>query len=239
MAPDAPTPEPSPYYSDDHVTIYHGDCLELLPTLDPVGLVLTDPPFSSTTHANAKTNRGGGRGTKAIRFDEMTTDDVRSVLSALGSLSQRWVVASLDWRHIAAIEAEPPMGLRFLRFGVWVKPNPMPQISGDRPAQGWEGIAYMHRSDVKPTWNGGGSHGNFTFPVAQETEHPTEKPLEMLRTLVGKFSDKGDVVLDPFMGSGTTLRAAKDLNRRAIGIEIEERYCEIAAQRCAQEVLAL
>ena len=228
-----------PYYSDDHVTIYHGDCLDVLPEIGQVDLVLTDPPFSATTHANAKTNRGGGHDTKAIAFDELTADEVRDLLRMLGAKTRRWVVTSLDWRHIAAMDAGPPEGLRFLRFGVWVKPNPMPQISADRPGQGWEGIAYLHRADVKPSWNGGGAHGNFTFPVAQSTEHPTEKPVEMLRTLVDRFSDSGDLVLDPFMGSGTTLRAAKDLGRKAIGIELEERYCEIAAQRCAQEVLAL
>jgi site-specific DNA-methyltransferase (adenine-specific) len=228
-----------PYYADDHVTIYHGDALEVLPTLPQCDLVLTDPPFSAATHSNAKTNRGGGHESKAIKFDSLTATDVRNLLGNLGSHTTGWVVTSLDWRHIAHLEDHPPHNLRLMRFGVWVKPNPMPQISGDRPGQGWEGIAYLHRDDVKPTWNGGGSHGNFVLPVAQSNEHPTQKPIEMLHTLVERFSDSDATVLDPFMGSGTTLRAAKDLGRKAIGIELEERYCEIAAKRCAQEVLAL
>jgi site-specific DNA-methyltransferase (adenine-specific) len=65
----------------------------------------------------------------------------------------------------------------------------------------------------------------------------TEKPIELMRELVSLFTDPGELILDPFMGSGTTLRAAKDLGRRAIGIELEEKYCEIAVQRLAQEVL--
>lgn len=229
-----------PYYEDSAsgIVIYHGDAREVLPTLEPVDLVLTDPPFSANTHSNAKTNRGMGTGVKAIAFDSMDVYAIGSVLSSLGELTSGWLIASLDWRHIAKFEFDPPSGLRLMRFGVWVKPNPMPQISADRPAQGWEGIAYFHRDDKKPSWFGGGCHGNFTLPVAQEFNHPTEKPLAMARTLIDRFCEEGSLVLDPFMGSGTTLRAAKDLGRRAIGIEIEERYCEIAAKRLEQMVLA-
>lgn len=225
-----------PYYDDGTCVIYHGDCREILPTMT-ADLVVTDPPFSDVTHGNAKTNRGAGHGVAAIDFAAIDFAALTAVLATLGAASAGWVIASMDWRHIAALETSPPDGLRLMRFGVWVKPNPMPQISADRPAQGWEGIAYLHRADRKPTWNGGGCHGNFVLSVAQSTEHPTEKPLPMLRTLIERFSAPGETVLDPFMGSGTTLRAAKDLGRRAIGIEIEERYCEIAAKRLAQEVL--
>lgn len=70
-----------------------------------------------------------------------------------------------------------------------------------------------------------------------ESEHPCPKPLQLWRWLMSKFSKEGELALDPFMGSGTTLRAAKDVGRRAIGIELEERYCEIAANRLRQEVL--
>ena len=66
--------------------------------------------------------------------------------------------------------------------------------------------------------------------------HPTQKPLRLLRLLLTDYSEQGQTILDPFMGSGTTLRAAKDLRRKAIGIEIEEKYCEIAAKRLEQEV---
>lgn len=223
-----------PYYEYGGIAIYHGDCREMLPL--PCSAVVTDPPFAALTHANAKTNRGGN-GVRAIAFDSMDANEVRDLLRLLGQCSEGWVVSSLDWRHAFDMDAHPPDGLRVMRIGVWVKPNPMPQISADRPAQGWEAIAYLHREDRKPAWNGGGSHGNFWLPVQQSESHPTQKPLSMLLTIVERFTGAGDLILDPFMGSGTTLRAAKDLGRRAIGIEIEERYCEIAAKRLAQETL--
>lgn len=86
-------------------------------------------------------------------------------------------------------------------------------------------------------WHGGGRSAVFTCNKVN-SEHPTGKPLRLITQLVTLFSDPGELILDPFMGSGTTLRAAKDLGRRAIGIEIEERYCEIAVKRLAQEVLS-
>lgn len=85
---------------------------------------------------------------------------------------------------------------------------------------------------------GGGRHAFWTFPKGQNTSgHPTGKPIGLFTSFIQDFTEMGETVLDPFMGSGTTLRAAKDLGRKAIGIEIEEKYCEIAVKRLAQEVL--
>ena len=81
-------------------------------------------------------------------------------------------------------------------------------------------------------------HGGVVNADGGKRVHPTQKPLAVFRQIILWYSDEGCTVLDPFMGSGTTLRAAKDLGRKAIGIEIEERYCEIAAQRMSQSVLA-
>ena len=156
-----------------------------------------------------------------------------------GQLCDRWFIAMMDWRHIAKLEAKCPEPWQFVRFGVWVKTNPMPQISADRPANGWDGIAYLHNAATKKAWNGGGRHGNWIGPVVTDGAHPTGKPLDFISSLVSMFTNPGATILDPFMGSGTTLRATKDLGRKAIGIEIEEKYCEIAVKRLAQEVLAL
>jgi site-specific DNA-methyltransferase (adenine-specific) len=230
----------APYYSDDLVTLYHGDCREVLGSMDDrsVDCVITDPPYTERTHGMAKTNRGKGHGVKAVSFAAFTDADLLDALTNCGRVTRRWVVASLDYAHAFQMDVTPPPGLRSLRIGVWVKPNPMPQISADRPGQGWEAISFFHRDDVKPAWNGGGKAGVWIHPVVQNEGHPTVKPLPMVSDWVRLFTNPGDSILDPFAGSGTTLRAAKDQGRRAVGVELDERYCEVAARRLAQDAFS-
>lgn len=235
----------SVYYEDDRVTLYHGDCREVLAGMADrsVAAVLTDPPYTERTHQGARTNStkapAGGRALSGngVGFASITDEGLRSMLTECGRVSRGWVVATLAYQHAFTLDSEPPAGLRCLRLGVWVKTNPMPQISADRPGQGWESIAYMHRDDVKPSWNGGGKAGNYITTVQQGEGHPTAKPLSMLSDWVRNFTQPGDLVLDPFAGSGTTLRAAVDEGRKAIGVELDERYCELIAKRLAQGVL--
>lgn len=231
----------APYYSDDLVTLYLGDCREVIRDMaeKSAAVVITDPPYTERTHGAAKTNRGKGHGVKAVDFAAITDDDLRDVLTECGRVTARWVVTSLDYAHAFAFDQDPPVGLRSLRVGVWVKPNPMPQISADRPGQGWEAISFLHRADTKPSWNGGGKAGVWTYPVVQNTGHPTSKPLPMVEDWVRLFTNVGDTVLDPFAGSGTTLIAAANENRKAIGVELDERYCELIAKRLSNQTMAL
>lgn len=234
-----------PYYEDDAVTLYHGDCREVLATMEDrsVDCVITDPPYSDRTHEMTRSNSQGARrhGNRVLSgsfgFDSVTDVEVCDLLAEAGRISRGWVVANVDYRHAFGFDAAPPAGLRLLRIGVWVKTNPNPQISGDRPAQGWESIAYLHRTDVRPSWNGGGRAANFILGSDQKTGHPTSKPLVMVAQFVRWFSKPADTILDPFAGSGTTLRAAKDEGRKAIGVELDERYCELIAKRLAQDTL--
>jgi site-specific DNA-methyltransferase (adenine-specific) len=226
-----------PYYSDSAVTLYHGDCREILPHLQPVDCVITDPPFSDETHTRARSNRGQGKDPiSAIDFSAIDFSAIDAILRQLGPLCSRWCVAFMDWRHIARLECEVPEPWEFVRFGVWVKTNPMPQLTADRPANGWDGIAYLHNRATKKRWNGGGEHGNWIGPVVTNGLHPTGKPVAALDLLVRRHSDVGDVVLDPFSGSGSTLVAAKAAGRKAIGIELREDYCEVAAKRLSLRI---
>jgi site-specific DNA-methyltransferase (adenine-specific) len=229
-----------PYYVDGACVIYHVDCREILPQLGPVDHVITDPPFSDATHTRARSNRGHGKDPiTAIDFTAIDFTAIESLLLELGPRCARWFIAFMDWRHIAELERCTPKPWEFVRFGVWVKTNPMPQLTADRPGNGWDGIAYLHNRGAKKRWNGGGDHGNWIGPVVTDGMHPTGKPLGALTRLVMQHTDPGETILDPFMGSGTTLVAAKRLGRKAIGIELEEKYCEIAAKRLAQGALDL
>ncbi|MCP3884793.1 MAG: site-specific DNA-methyltransferase, partial [Propionibacteriaceae bacterium] len=210
---------PDPYYQDDHVTIYHGDCLEILPTIK-FGVLATDPPYGLMSVSD---DDGFGRRQnhpdrhRTIAGD--TSGDIRdAVLSATG-------VPALVF-HTPRLP-EPP-GCWSFRL-VWDK---------GRPGMNGGPWRYTHELIfVRGEWVklGASSFSILRVPPVSSPVHPNEKPAKLLRTLL--LHSPPGVILDPFAGSGTTLRAAKDLGRKAIGIELEERYCEIAAERCAQEVL--
>jgi site-specific DNA-methyltransferase (adenine-specific) len=229
------------YYSDSRVAIAHARCEDILPNLPQVAHVITDPPFSDTCHSRARTNKGGreGRGwmpNSLVDFDSITVAALQAIFEMFPAICQRWVIAFMDFRHVTAFEAEPPKGLDFVRFGVWLKTNGMPYLSGDRPSNGWDAIAYLHNSSTRMRWNGGGKTGNFTAAI-ERGPHPTTKPQAVLLPMMNLFTDRDEVILDPFCGSGSTLRAAKDLGRYGIGIETSERWAEIAADKCRQDML--
>jgi site-specific DNA-methyltransferase (adenine-specific) len=140
--------------------------------------------------------------------------------------ARRWVVMSCAWQHAALLENT---GVPLVRLGIWHKPNGAPQFTGDRPGVGWEAVAILHREGRK-RWNGGGRHAVWVCNV-ERGEHPTQKPVKLLMDWVTKFTDPGELVLDPFMGSGTTGLACLKLGRRFIGIEKDPKYFRQASRR--------
>jgi 16S rRNA G966 N2-methylase RsmD len=200
----------TPYYDHGGIVIYHGDCREILPALEPADLVLTDPPYGVLAATGSAATRRATRNTTAGRvgWDVRPDPDVIASVVSAGTNAALW-----GGCHF---ELPPTYG-----YLVWDK-----RIDG------------LNFGEVEFCW----TTGRFAPRVHRERAvmidggrvHPTQKPEALMRWCMGFFPDAG--VLDPFMGSGTTLRAAKDLGRKAIGIEIEERYCEIAAKRLAQEV---
>jgi site-specific DNA-methyltransferase (adenine-specific) len=221
----------------DDVRLILGDCLDILPTLGQVDAVVTDPPYSAATQKGGRTRNDDAFGGDSFLPFSITLDDLTARFDAAGRICRRWFVASVDWKHGVRLEEMPPDGLRFVRAGVWVKTNSAPQFTGDRPAQGWEFIAIMHSTKAPLKWNGGGSRAVWTSSIENNNGHPTPKPLELVQRWLEDFTDPGDLVLDPFMGSGTTGVACVRTGRRFIGVEIDPTYFAIAQRRIAEAQL--
>jgi len=231
-----------PFYQDEQTILYCGDNEDVLPywAERSVDVVITDPPFASSTHEGARTNpdvagaewlSGGNEGQPLITFDAITPGQLRTAFDRMGYLARRWVVASMDWHHYAELEHLPPAFLRPVRFGIWDKPNGAPQFTGDRPAQGWEAIGIFHRAGGRMRWNGGGNRAVWRVNRVSDPYNPTAKPSELIETLIALFSEPGDLILDPYCGTGTTLLAARQLGRLAVGIERDQRQCEEIVRR--------
>jgi site-specific DNA-methyltransferase (adenine-specific) len=224
------------YYQDDFVTLYHGDCFDVMAEMpdESIDCVITDPPYTDFVHKNSMSNRSG-KPAKEIDFESFTDEKLYEAFLQMSRLTKSWVVSTLAYEHAFKFEHTPPQGLVMKRIGVWVKNNPMPQLTADRPGQGWEPIAYLHKVNKPSTWNAGGSHGNYVSNLATPTGHPTPKPIQMVSDFVERFTNAGDIILDPFAGGGTTLLAARNLGRKIIAVEYEEKYCELIAKRLSQQ----
>lgn len=243
----------TPYYEQDGITIFHGDCREILPLLGPVDLILTDPPYGDTS----------------LEWDTR----VEAWVPLLGRLApQAWMLGSLRF-VLDVMPAWERSGWRLAQEVVWEKHNGS-GFHADRFKRVHEFAIHLYqppwercyrnppvtmdatprtvRRKTRPTHTGHIENGSYRSEdggprlmrsvIRCRSEHgravhPTQKPLGILRPLIQHSCQPGGVVLDPFMGSGSSLLAARELGRGAIGIEIEESYCEAAVGRLAQGVL--
>lgn len=218
-----------PYYSHGGITIYHGDCREVLPGMTGADLVVSDPPYGTGGWRRPATGAGGNPMAQLVR--EEWDDGAVEWVDGSVPVVTFWSAGN----SLPLLRRASAVGLVKHRMLYMHKRDPKPQVAG-RIAWSIEPIWALSRDGF--VLRGGTDWFSDSTPRlgrdADATGHPYQKPIEVMRWLVDKTEG---TVLDPFMGSGTTLRAAKDLGRRAIGIEIEERYCEIAAKRLSQEVL--
>ena len=234
------------FYRDDYVTVYLGDCLKVLGGLGAVDHLIADPPYSAEVHENA-VHTPAQRHADNVKHPRRDLGFGPAVAGCEGRFYDRlptinrWHLIFSDVERVGAWREDAEgHGYRYVRTMFWHKLNAQPQITGDRPAAHVEAILLGH-NDKRMKWNGGG-HGNvFSFPIAkgasERFDHGTPKPLALMKRLVSLFTDEGDLVLDPFGGTGTTARACKDLKRRCIIIEKDKRWCEVIAERLRQEVL--
>lgn len=189
--------------------------------------LITDFPYAEKTHAGART---GSATKKLISFKAITEERLRGYLELVAPLVRAWAIFTADRVHVAALEASPPVGWRFVQYGVWVKPGAAPQFSGDRPAAGWEAVAVMHKTGGRMKWNGGGHDAVWKVPV-QRGMHETQKPLALVQAWIRDFTKEGDRILDPFAGSATTLFAARGMGRHSTGIELDPERWAVGKQR--------
>jgi len=210
-----------PYYQDKYATIFLGDCLELLPEMPKVDLVLTDPQYGVGVEYDNGTDDDIDYVKKCSDGLFNSNIDVKRIVICCGIKTAfcypqpDWI---LCWSYAPSTNKVCCWGFnQWTPILVYGKDPCLEKCLGSRP----DTIHDM-------------------VPPEKNHKHPTPKPLSFMKKLLLRVSvNKLEVILDPFMGSGTTLVAAKQLNRKAIGIEIEERYCQIAAQRLSQEVLDL
>jgi site-specific DNA-methyltransferase (adenine-specific) len=221
-----------PYYHDETsgITIYHGDCREVLPVV-AADVAVTDPPYGINVgdNASAKETRAGllVKGAYAS-YDDTPENYERVVVPAISTcVTQFSRVAAFGFApNIFKLPAPDVLGGIYVPAGCgrnrWGFTNFMPIMF-------WGTAPDLHLG-ARPT-------ATSSTATAEANGHPTPKPLDWMAWLVNKVARAGEVVFDPFMGSGTTLVAAKLCGCRAVGVEIEERYCEIAANRLSQGVL--
>jgi len=202
------------YYADDLCSIFHGDCREIMPTIDKVDLVLTDPPYGM----NYRSKQRQFRHTKIAGDEELQVDLIWLSIA----MAMRAAYVFCRWDNLP--QMPPPKSVI-----AWVKNN---WTAGDcfhAHGRMWEACCFYPRQNHQFVRR---IPDVITCAKTGNLLHPTQKPVELIGTILA--ANVFASVLDPFMGSGTTLVAAKTLGRHAIGIELEERYCETAAKRLSE-----
>ena len=227
-----------PYYSDDRVTLYHGDCREITEWL-AADVLVTDPPYGV---AYAAKRGGSGRNSRGHTPAPVAGDgDFDAALAAMTAWGSRSVAMFANHASLPRTLALVAERLTRVRVATWHKAN----VNGaagmgnpwmadvefmvcgvtEWPKVAKSGVLSAKRFTGNPAWNSD----------PESYLHPTQKPTPLMQGLIQLMP--AGVIADPFAGSGSTLVAAKQLGRHAIGVELEERYCEVIAKRLAQDVL--
>lgn len=217
--------------------LYLGDCREVLPVVGPVDHVIGDPPYEDELHAAAEARRikrtDGGRLTGPLGFNGVNAGRAQLAEASVAA-SRGWLILFTLAEGVRAWRDDlQAVGAKWDTTCFWVKPDARPRFNGQGPARGAECFVTCWAGRGHRRWNGGGKRGVYTHPVnaGRQGEHPTEKPLALMTEIIADFTRPGEMVADPFMGSGTTGAACVALGRRFIGIERDPKWFDLACWR--------
>lgn len=230
------------------------DCLDILPQIpsNSIDLIATDPPYN-IGDSNKLTKSGNKIRTNKESWGEWDSMDEKEylewiernikefyrVLKDSGSLVMFFDKFNITYLRDMGVK----IGFHPVNFYALFKRNPLPNFRKNGFTSGFELGMIFNKNKSKKKWNflkQNEMQNYFVYTIGQkETNHPTEKPVQAFKRLIQIFTDKGDIVLDPFAGSGTTLVAAKSLGRNFIGVEREEKYVNACKERLAQQFLDL
>lgn len=204
-----------------------------------VDAVVTDPPYEREAHTSMRRTRAmieGRADAVGMPFDPITEDIRQFLVDESIRIANGWALVFCQAEAVGKYQEQ--FGDTWRRPMVWIKPDSPPQFSGDRPAMGYESICAAWCGVGKSHWNGGGKRGVFTYNCTNyKHEHPAQKPVDLISELICLFTQLGDTIIDPFMGSGTTGVACVKTGRSFIGIERDSGYFAIAQRRIAEAQL--
>ena len=254
----------APYYQRGGVTLYCGRAEDIAPQLHRRGVVITDTAYSDVVHERAVS--AGKRATPLLDgnghaspcslsrkvdlgFEALTPEFRRFCAGQAARLANRWAMFFCDAEGLAGWRDDlNAAGIPYRVHATWIKQCATPKFTGMESAVGDELIAIAHHAPDKARgiparqWNGGGKLGVYTCPIVNEAHgregrvHKTQKPEALMRAILEDWTDPGEHVIDLTAGSGTTLVCAVRLGRSAVGIELDEEYCEVAARRLDAEL---
>lgn len=218
------------------ITLYYGDSLEIMKGLDPVDHAIFDPPYEERTQKVIGTLKRNDWRKSEEKITFQAIDNIRDqTTEGIAGICNGWVILFCTAEGVAPWrDSIEKYKIKYKRACVWIKPDSMPQMNGQGPANGLEMMVTAWNNSSHSKWNAGGKRGVYTHCTNQPDRtglHPTEKPLPLMCEILKDFTNQGETILDPFMGSGTTLVACAKMGRKGIGIELDQKYFDLACKR--------
>lgn len=217
------------------VTLYLGDCRELLPNIDSISHIVCDPPYEDELHgAMGRIRRNDGRKmVKTLGFDGINAMRAE-IASLLVARSNGWIIVFTLAEGVRAWrDPIQEAGGKWDTTLAWIKPDASPRFNGQGAARGFECAITAWCGKGHRSWNAGGKRGVYTHcvNVGRQGEHPTEKPLSLMAEILSDYTKPGDLICDPFMGSGSTGAACVRSGRRFVGIETDPKWFDLSIRR--------